>query len=80
MNIQAAMEALVAKLREDQHEDGSWQYPFEAGTFTDAYVIILLRTLEKDDEALIEALAERLLSYRRKAVLGNSLKMSTKGI
>ncbi|AIC96217.1 squalene--hopene cyclase [Shouchella lehensis] len=64
MKIQAAIDTLVSKLREDQLEDGSWQYPFEAGTFTDAYMIILLRTLEKDDETLIQALAERLLSLQ----------------
>ncbi|WP_099304408.1 squalene--hopene cyclase [Bacillus sp. Marseille-P3800] len=61
MKIDEAIERLVTKLQEDQQEDGSWQYPFEAGTFTDAYMVILLRTLEQDDETLIQALVNRML-------------------
>ncbi|WP_078392635.1 squalene--hopene cyclase [Shouchella patagoniensis] len=53
---------LIEKLRTDQSEAGSWEYPFEAGTFTDAYMIVLLRTLEINDEALIKSLTERLVS------------------
>ncbi|GAF12388.1 squalene-hopene cyclase [Bacillus sp. JCM 19045] len=62
MNRSEGMAYLINKLREDQTSSGSWEYPFEAGTFTDAYMIILLRTLERNDEALIDELAERLMS------------------
>jgi sporulenol synthase len=53
---------LVEQLRKDQSPDGSWSYPFETGLSTDAYMIILLRTFEIDDEELIQGLAERILS------------------
>ena len=57
---------LVEMLRRDQSPDGSWTYPFETGLSTDAYMIILLRTLEINDEELIKGLAERILSQARK--------------
>ncbi|TMW72862.1 terpene cyclase/mutase family protein [Alteribacter natronophilus] len=48
-------------LRERQSNDGSWRFCFETGPTTDAYTIILLRSLETNqDEWLIERLAERL--------------------
>ncbi|HEY2421030.1 MAG TPA: prenyltransferase/squalene oxidase repeat-containing protein, partial [Neobacillus sp.] len=45
---------------------GSWNYPFETGLSTDAYMIILLRTLELNDEELIQGLAERILRRQEK--------------
>ncbi len=53
---------LVQQLKNDQTPDGSWDYPFETGISTDAYMIILLRTLEINDEDLIRELTERILS------------------
>jgi sporulenol synthase len=53
---------LVQQLKNDQTRDGSWNYPFETGISTDAYMIILLRTLEINDENLIGVLTERILS------------------
>ncbi|KGM46119.1 squalene--hopene cyclase [Neobacillus niacini] len=53
---------LIKTLRSDQSPDGSWDYPFETGLSTDAYMIILLRTLEINDEELIKELAERIVS------------------
>ena len=53
---------LVQQLKTDQTPDGSWDYPFETGISTDAYMIILVRTLEIDDENLVRDLAERILS------------------
>lgn len=53
---------IIENLRKDQSPDGSWTYPFETGISTDAYMIILLRTLEINDEELIQGLAERILS------------------
>ncbi|MDR7075572.1 sporulenol synthase [Neobacillus niacini] len=57
---------LVEMLRRDQSPDGSWAYPFETGLSTDTYMIILLRTLEINDEELIKGLAERILSRQEK--------------
>ncbi len=53
---------LVQQLKNDQTPDGSWNYPFETGISTDAYTIILLRTLEINDEHLIGELTARILS------------------
>ena len=60
--IANSIDILIEKLRKDQSPDGSWSYPFETGIATDAYMIILLRTLEINDEVLIQELSERLLS------------------
>src|SRR3954454_17105507 len=57
---------LIEMLRRDQSPDGSWGYPFETGLSTDTYMIILLRTLEINDEELIKGLAERILSRQEK--------------
>ncbi|GGE29268.1 squalene--hopene cyclase [Pullulanibacillus camelliae] len=46
----------------EQKDDGSWQYCFEGPVMTDAYMIILLRSLEVDNEPLIQQLTERLLT------------------
>lgn len=62
MNRSEGIAYLIQQLREDQTSSGSWEYPFEAGTFTDAYMIILLRTLEIEDERLIDELTDRLVS------------------
>lgn len=55
---------IIETLRKDQSPDGSWAYPFETGISTDAYMIILLRTLEIDDD-LIEGLCRRILSKQQ---------------
>ena len=57
---------IIEVLKNDQSSDGSWDYPFETGVSTDAYMIILLRTLEINDEKLIQALVERILSRQEK--------------
>ncbi len=53
---------LIQQLIHEQKADGSWDYPFEIGISTDAYMIILLRTLEINDEDLIVQLTERIFS------------------
>lgn len=60
--VQAEMSRLVGDLRKSQAEDGSFRHPFETGIMTDAYMIILLRTLKMNDEALIKKLVERIES------------------
>ena len=53
---------IIDQLKADQNKDGSWVYPFDTGISTDAYMIILLRTLIINDEDLILELTERILS------------------
>ncbi|WP_423802649.1 squalene--hopene cyclase [Neobacillus sp. SAB-20_R2A] len=57
---------IIDRLRKDQSPDGSWDYPFDTGISTDAFTIILLRTLEIHDEELIEGLCRRILSKQEK--------------
>ena len=66
-NTRKGIDWLVEVLRRDQSPDGSWNYPFETGLSTDAYMIILLRTLEINDEELIKGLAQRILSKQEKS-------------
>jgi sporulenol synthase len=53
---------LIDRLKEDQSPNGTWDYPFETGISTDAYMIILLRSLQINDEQLIRELSERIVS------------------
>jgi len=53
---------IIEMHRKDQSPDGSWTYPFETGLSTDAYMIILLRALEINDEDLIQGLALRIMN------------------
>ncbi|PLR76896.1 squalene--hopene cyclase [Bacillus sp. V3-13] len=59
--VNQEIERIIRVLKEDQIEDGSWRYPFETGIITDAYMIILLRSLKIDnEEELIKALVKRI--------------------
>ncbi len=60
--VQDEMNFLIERLKRDQSSDGTWNYTFDTGVLTDAYMIILLRSLEIDDENLITALTERIIS------------------
>lgn len=53
---------IMTYLLNAQKEDGSWHFCFEDGTLTDAYMIILLRHLDIQDEAYINELAWRIIS------------------
>ncbi|MGP4074304.1 hypothetical protein [Halobacillus sp. K22] len=53
-------------LKEQQTMDGSWDYPFETETITDAYMIILLRTLNLHEEELIQRLTKRIISRQER--------------
>ncbi|MGG3470960.1 squalene--hopene cyclase [Neobacillus pocheonensis] len=66
MDTRKGMDWLIEMLRKDQSPDGSWNYPFETGTSTDAYMIILLRSLELNDEELIQGLTRRILIRQEK--------------
>ncbi|MGE8081961.1 squalene--hopene cyclase [Peribacillus loiseleuriae] len=58
--VNAEISRIADRFIRDQSEDGSWQYPFETGISTDCHMILLLRTLEIDDEAFIKELVERI--------------------
>lgn len=61
-SITDGIQQIIETLRQDQSPNGSWNYPFETGISTDCYMIILLRTLEINDENLIKQLTKRILS------------------
>ncbi|KIY23586.1 squalene--hopene cyclase [Mesobacillus subterraneus] len=58
--VNKEMNRIVKQLIRDQSKDGAWRYPFETGIATDCSMIILLRTLEIEDEAFIKELVERI--------------------
>ncbi|ULT59640.1 squalene--hopene cyclase [Neobacillus drentensis] len=58
--IYQEMNRIADQLIQDQSEDGAWHYPFETGIATDCTMIILLRTLEIDDEEFIKELVKRI--------------------
>ena len=62
--IDSTIKFLIDDLRKSQNDDGSWRYCFESGPMTDAYMIILLRSLNYEDEGLIQKLVQRLLSLQ----------------
>lgn len=66
INTKKGIDWLIEILRKDQSPNGSWDYPFETGLSTDAYMIILLRTLELNDEELIQGLVSRIFSKQEK--------------
>ncbi|MFM1652317.1 squalene--hopene cyclase [Brevibacillus sp. B_LB10_24] len=59
-HVDAAIDRLVSRLQKEQESDGSWRFCFETGTMTDAYAIILLRSLGLAENELISRLAERI--------------------
>lgn len=61
-NLTKGIDQLIVRLRNDQSSDGSWDYPFDTGITTDIYMIVLLRTLEYNEEELIKGLAKRIIS------------------
>lgn len=65
-NVESTMASLVQSFHQYQSVDGSWRYCLETGPVTDAYLIILLRTLELEEEELIRMLAKRLLDKQAK--------------
>ena len=64
--VNEEMNRIVDQFIRDQSADGSWQYPFETGIGTDCHMIILLRTLEINDEAFIKELVERIAGKQQK--------------
>lgn len=64
--VESEMKRIVDVLIHDQALDGSWDYPFETGIVCDCYMIILLRTLDRNDEELIKGFVERIVSKQEK--------------
>lgn len=62
MKVSNGINHLITTLRADQTTSGTWEYPFESSISTDTYMIILLRSLEIDDEEMIKQLVKRILS------------------
>jgi sporulenol synthase len=60
--VDEEIERICNILIKDQDPDGSWSYPFDTGIETDCYMIILLRTLEIDDEDFIQMLVNKIKS------------------
>ncbi|UOQ43094.1 squalene--hopene cyclase [Halobacillus salinarum] len=61
--VQLEIERLINLLKAEQTSDGSWNYAFDTGVITDAYMIILLRSLSiNNEEKLIIELTERIMS------------------
>ncbi|TCP19745.1 sporulene cyclase [Scopulibacillus darangshiensis] len=48
-----------------QHSDGSWRFCFEGSTITDAYMIILVRVLDIQNETLVKGLVHRLVTKQQ---------------
>lgn len=66
MDTKIVIDQIINELKETQTENGSWIDAFDTGIATDAYMIILLRSLEINDEQLIKQLCERILSKQEK--------------
>lgn len=58
--VYTEMNRIANQFVQDQSEDGAWHYPFETGTASDCSMIILLRTLEINDEEFIKELVKRI--------------------
>lgn len=56
---------LVDWLIGEQKEDGSWRFCFENGVIIDAYVLILFRLLEHEDEELLRQLHDRIAASQQ---------------
>ncbi|MCL6458201.1 MAG: squalene--hopene cyclase [Gorillibacterium sp.] len=64
-DIDQGINRLTATLIQCQQPDGTWRFCFENGTTIDAYVIILLRTLNIHNEVLIRQLHDRILTEQQ---------------
>lgn len=64
-HVDREINRLIADFEKKQSADGSWRYCLENGPQTDAYMIILLRTLAIQDEQTIKRLADRIASSQQ---------------
>lgn len=64
--VEQEIHRLRSILLQRQLPNGSWNFCFESSILTDAYMIILLRSLGLPDEDLINRLSERIISLQGK--------------
>ncbi|RNB87755.1 squalene--hopene cyclase [Brevibacillus fluminis] len=64
-NVEPEISRLIAYFQQNQATDGSWRFCLENSPLTDAYMIILLRTLDVPDEQSIARLAARIASMQQ---------------
>jgi sporulenol synthase len=62
VQVKRAIQFLIQRLTTVQSGDGSWRFCFESGVMTDAYMIIILRTLQLEDDLWIRTLHQRIRS------------------
>ncbi|MGM7724614.1 squalene--hopene cyclase [Metabacillus sp. Hm71] len=63
--IKNEIKTRIEELTKLQQKDGSWSFCFEGGLMTDAFMIILLRSLNMgDEENLIEKLTRRIVDQQ----------------
>lgn len=65
IEIDEEINRITSILRQQQQTDGSWRFCFENGISIDPYVIILLRTLNIQNEPLIKQLHDRILKLQQ---------------
>ncbi|HEY0826839.1 MAG TPA: hypothetical protein VGE40_01985 [Bacilli bacterium] len=66
IHVNIAIQRMAQHLIQKQSQDGSWRFSLESGVITDAYTIIILRTLQIDDEDWIRALHHRIVSKQER--------------
>jgi len=62
--VESEINRIVMTLRNRQAADGSWRMCVDAGPRIDAYMILLMRSLQISDEALIRRLSERIAALQ----------------
>lgn len=66
-SVVAQINEMTTRLQQLQQQDGSWRLCFETGPMTDAYMILMLRSLQQSGhEAVIRKLAERIIATQEK--------------
>jgi sporulenol synthase len=62
--VNSYIQRMIDDLRYSQKSGGSWRFCFEGGPMTDAFMIILLRSLQVNEEELIRKLSKRILTLQ----------------
>ncbi|MFZ3591527.1 squalene--hopene cyclase [Bacillus sp. DJP31] len=60
--VKEEIQRLIDQLEGMQANDGTWRFCFEGSIMTDAYMIILIKTLQLQEDILIKKLANRIAS------------------
>ncbi|MCH5584635.1 squalene--hopene cyclase [Shimazuella sp. AN120528] len=62
--IEFMINHLMHELIQKQQADGKWAFCFESGIMTDAYMILLMKVLDKKDDTLEQLLVDRILALQ----------------